>query len=162
LSTLFPYPTLFRSAVIRERTVCGERCSFGTFSTSDGDVKIGDRCRFHYYTFICKNTMIGKDVWMFPGSMLLEDKHPPCGMCAKGPIIKDRAAIGSAAVIMPGLTIGEDSVIAAATIVTRDVPAGMLVAGHPGKLVGKATSLRCGAGAVDKPYPWTRHYRRHG
>jgi acetyltransferase-like isoleucine patch superfamily enzyme len=149
-------------AVIRERTVCGTECNFGTFSTSDGDVRIGDRCRFHYYTFVCKNSTIGDDVWMFPRSMLLEDKHPPCGLCARGPTIRDRAVIGSAALIMPGLTIGEDSVIAAASTVTRDVPAGMLVVGHPGKLAGKAARLRCELGLVDETYPWTKHYRRSG
>lgn len=146
------------NAIIRENTVCGEKCSFGTFSTSDGDVNIGDRCRFHYYTHICKTAEIRNDVWMFPRSMLLSDMHPPCGRCVEGPRLLDRAVIGSAATISPKVKIGEDAVVAAASMVTKDVPEGMLVMGVPAKPVCKVSEIRCKEGILEHPYPWKDHY----
>jgi len=147
-------------AVIREKTICGERCSFGTFSTSDGDVKIGDRCRFHFYAHVCKTAKIGNDVWMFPKSMLLNDSHPPCGRCLDGPTLSDRAVIGSAATIAPKVRIGKDALVAAAAMVTKDVPDGMLAMGVPARIVAKASEIPCRTGLLDHPYPWMRHYVR--
>jgi len=147
-------------AVIRENTVCGDQCSFGTFATSDGDVKIGDRCRFHYYAHVCKTAKIGKDVWMFPKSMLLNDTHPPCGRCLQGPTLSDRAIIGSAATIAPKVRIGKDALIAAASMVTKDVPDGMVAMGVPARIVAKASEVECRTGLLDHPYPWVRNYSR--
>lgn len=147
-------------AVIRERTTCGEDCSFGTFATSDGDVKIGDRCRFHYYAHVCKKAKIGDDIRMFPRSMLLNDTHPPCGRCLQGPEISDRVVIGSAATIAPKVKVGQDALIAAMSMVTKDVPAGMVVMGVPAKVVGKASDIECKTGLLNHPYPWNKQYIR--
>ena len=157
---LGPHLSTGHHAVLRERTICGDSCSFGTYSSSDGDVVMGNRCRLHYFAHICKNSKVGDDVWLFPCVMTLTDQHPPCGKCAKGPTIKDRAIIGAAALIMPALTIGEDAVVAAGTMVTKDVPPGKLVAGQPGMILGKAANLRCTTGLVKQPYPWIDHYQR--
>ena len=147
-------------AILREGTVAGKNCSFGTFATSDGDCKIGDRCRFHYYTHVCKTAKIGNDVWMFPKSMLLNDTHPPCGRCLKGPVLSDRVVLGSGAVVSPGIRIGKDALVAASAMVTRDVPPGMVAMGVPAKIVAKVSDVECKTGLVDHPYPWKRHYSR--
>ena len=147
-------------AVIRERTTCGEKCSFGTFATIDGEVAIGDRCRFHYYAHVCKTAKIGDDIWMFPRSMLLNDTHPPCGRCLQGPEISNRVVIGSAATIAPKVRIGQDALIAAMSMVTKDVPAGMVVMGVPAKVVGKASDIECKTGLLNHPYPWNKQYVR--
>lgn len=147
-------------AIIREGTNCGDECSFGTFATSDGDVTIGDRCRFHYYTHICKKAKLGDDIWMFPRSMLLNDTHPPCGRCLQGPEISDRVVIGSAATVAPKVRIGRDALIAAMSMVTKDVPAGTVVMGVPAKVVGKASDIECKTGLLKHPYPWKKQYVR--
>lgn len=147
-------------SVIRERTVCGEACSFGNFSTSDGDVTIGDRCRFSYYTHICKTAAIGNDVWMFPLSQLYNDLHPPCNRCIQGPRVSDRVVIGAGALVLPKVTIGEDSVIASGSLVSKDVLPGMLVLGSPARVVGPVDEISCKTGEIDHPYPWRHHYVR--
>lgn len=149
-------------AVIRERTSCGRSCSFGTFSACDGDVVIGDRCRFHYHTFISKRSRIGDDVWMFPDSGLYDDLHPPCGRCLEGPTISDRVVIGAGAIVLPKVKVGQDAVIAAGSVVTRDVRPGVLVAGCPARVIKASSQVECETGLVRRPYPWTRHYRRPG
>jgi acetyltransferase-like isoleucine patch superfamily enzyme len=147
-------------AFIRERTVCGDDCSFGTFCSCDGDVTIGDRSRFHYSTFIGKMSQIGDDVWMFPHSQLYDDPHPPCGLCLRGPSLKNRVVVGAGALILPGICIGEDAVVAAGSVVTRDVPPGMLAIGSPAVIRGEAKHIKCRTGAIENPYPWTTHFSR--
>lgn len=149
---LGPGTTTGHYAFLRERTVCGEKCSFGTFFTSDGDVTVGDRSRFHYYSHICKKAKIGDDVWLFPQVLLLNDPHPPCGKCMEGPTLKNRVIIGSGATVVPGVTLGEGAIVAACSLVTKDVPAGMLAMGSPASIVKKASEIECKKVKSRRPY----------
>ena len=97
---------------------------------------------------------------MFPLAQLYNDMHPPCNKCMEGPKIEDRVVIGAGSILLPKINVGKDSVIAAGSLVTKDVPEGMLVMGSPAKVVGKASDVSCRTGMNPNPYPWTEHYVR--
>lgn len=137
------------SAVIGERTLCwhysrilaqvviGEDCSIGGGTEVGRGTKIGNRSRIGANVFLPPNTVIGEDVFVGPGVVCTDDKHPRCGnsdYIAEPPTIKDGAAIGAGAILLPGVTIGRHARIAAGAIVTKDVPDHAHVLGVPARL----------------------------
>lgn len=97
-------------------------------------VKIGERCKIQAFAFIPDGVEIGDDVFIGPGVVFTNDKHPPSG---KGnwakTIVGDRAAIGANATILPGITIGNRAMIGAGAVVTKSVHPGLTVKGNPAK-----------------------------
>ncbi len=59
----------------------------------------------------------------------------------KGPIIEENAKIGANATILPGITIGKNSIVGAGSVVTKDVPPNCVVAGNPAKVINKIDNL---------------------
>jgi acetyltransferase-like isoleucine patch superfamily enzyme len=148
-------------AVIREKTTAGKHCSFGTFAQSDGDCALGDYVRIHYAAHVCRTARIGSFVWIYPYSVLTNDIHPPCSLCVEGPTVEDYAVITTACIILPRVKIGQHALVAANSVVTRDVPAEAVAAGIPAKVVGSVRSIDCDADAgVKTPYPWPTHFER--
>ena len=93
--------------------------------------------------YIPTNTSLGDRVFIGPNAVLTNDRYPPSGIGGLvGPVIERGAAIGANATILPGIHIGEGALVAAAAVVTRDVPAHMLAVGAPGKNTGSAISAR--------------------
>ena len=68
--------------------------------------------------------------------------------------IKDNSFVGHGAIVMPGVTIGPDSVVAAGSVVTKDVPPGMVVGGVPAKVIGTTAAMVERLTARSKTYPW--------
>ena len=83
--------------------------------------------------YIPTNTTIGNHVFIGPNAVLTNDRYPP-SECLMGPIVKTGAAIGANATILPGVCIGEGALIAAGSIVTRDVPDYMMAVGTPARI----------------------------
>ncbi len=88
----------------------------------------------------CAEIVLGDDVQIGPAVQIYTATHPldpdvrRSGLEAAKPVhIGDNVWIGGAAVILPGVTIGDDAVIGAGSVVTRDVPAGAVVVGNPAK-----------------------------
>jgi len=73
--------------------------------------------------------------------MSANDRHPICRECMRGPTIKRGARVGINATLLPEVVIGEGALVGAAAVVTRDVPAGMVVAGNPARVMGDRESL---------------------
>lgn len=71
----------------------------------------------------------------------------------KGPTIKKGAQIGCNVTILPFVTIGENSLIGAGSVVTTDIPANSVAYGNPAKVRKKISQLRCPLGITDRPYP---------
>jgi len=97
---------------------------------------IGDRTRIGANVFLPPNSVIGSEVFIGPNVTCTDDKHPMAGnteYTAEPPTIGDGASIGAGAVLLPGVVIGANARVAAGAVVTRDVPAGMMVVGNPAR-----------------------------
>jgi acetyltransferase-like isoleucine patch superfamily enzyme len=144
---------------IRESARIGRNLRVGTFSDIQGHSQIGDYVRLHSGVFIAQHTTIEDCVWLFPHVVLTDDPHPPSDGHHTGAHIEMYASIGAAALVLPGITVGRDALVAARSLVTRDVRPGAVVAGSPARDRGDASAiqLRNGSGPA---YPWRRHFRR--
>jgi tetrahydrodipicolinate N-succinyltransferase len=79
---------------------------------------------------------------------IANDPHPICTKCMQGPTIRRGARIGVNVTLLPLITIGENALVGAGSVVTADVPAGMLVAGNPARVIGPVDSVECPFGIV--------------
>jgi acetyltransferase-like isoleucine patch superfamily enzyme len=129
--------------VIREESHFGDNCSFGTLSQSDGMIKVGNRCRFHNNVFIATYTTVEDDVHFYPMSCTVDSLHPPCQVGREGPTIGAGTIVGAKALLLPRVKIGKNCVIAGASVVTKDLPEGMVAAGSPAKVLKRREEVRC-------------------
>jgi len=131
----------------------GDESKIGTFVEIQKGVKIGRRVKVSSHTFICEGVTIEDEVFIGHGVMFINDKYPR-SITDKGglqteadwvcvpTLIKQGASIGSNATIMCGVTIGERAIVGAGSVVTRDVPDGVVVAGNPARILGDADAKR--------------------
>jgi len=143
------------NAMIREYTELGEGCMFGSASVSDGYVKLGDGCRVHYHSGFSQGTVLGNRVHVYPFSVFPDSLHPPCRRHRVAPVIGDDTVILIHSVVLPRVKIGKGCLVAAYTVVTEDVPDGMMVMGFPGKIVKRVDEIPCKITPGHHPYPWT-------
>jgi acetyltransferase-like isoleucine patch superfamily enzyme len=123
------------NVMIREKTTIGNRVAIGTSAVIEGNTIIGDEVSLQSMVYIPTDTVIGNNVFVGPNTVLTNDRYPPTRIGGlKGPQIRDGAAIGANATLLPGVCIGEGALVAAGAIVTRDVPARMLAIGAPAKI----------------------------
>lgn len=144
---------------VREKTIAGAGFQIGTLSEIQGDCVVGDYVRFQSNVFVGKKTTIGNFVWILPYVVLTNDPTPPSNMLM-GCIIEDYASIAAASVVLPGVTVGRRSLVAAQACVTKNVPPNMVVAGVPAHVVGDATTIKLRDGSNSSAYPWTNHFTR--
>lgn len=125
------------NVLIREKTEIGNDVLIGTNSVIDGNCKIGDRVRVQTNVYITAYTIIEDGVFMGPCSVTTNDKYMRygCGVELKGSIIKKGAKIGANSTILPGIIIGENAVVGAGAVVTKDVKSNEVVIGIPARVV---------------------------
>jgi len=141
--------------LIRENNEIGDNVSIGSHSVVEHNVKIGNNVRIHSSSFIPEFSILEDDSWIGPLVIFTNTMHPACPMakkCRKGPIVKKKAKICAGSILMPDITIGENSLVGAGSVVTKDVPRGVVVIGQPAKVYKKVKDLRCPYGFIDKPY----------
>jgi acetyltransferase-like isoleucine patch superfamily enzyme len=123
----------------------GDDTKIGTFVEIQKNAVIGRRCKISSHTFVCEGVTIEDDVFVGHGVMFINDRRPRA--TADGRLqteadwtvvpthVRRGASIGSGATIMCGITIGEDALIGAGAVVTRDVPPGATVVGVPARVL---------------------------
>ena len=124
----------------------GDETRIGAFVEITRGAVVGARCKISSHSFICGGVTIEDEVFIGHGVMFTNDRYPRATNEDGSPQteadwtlletrICRRASIGSSAVILPGLTIGEGAIVGAGSVVTRDVPPNVTVAGNPAKIV---------------------------
>jgi acetyltransferase-like isoleucine patch superfamily enzyme len=143
------------NVVIREQNIIGDNLCIWANSVIDYGCIIGNNVKIHSNVYIAQFTIIEDDVFLAPHVCIANDIHPGCLMskeCMKGPIIKKGAQIGINSSLLPGVTIGEYSVIGSGSVVTIDIPPGVVAYGNPARVMGGIEDMVCTNGLLDKPY----------
>lgn len=140
------------NVVVREENTLGDNVFIWSNSVIDYGCSIGNNVKVHTGVYIAQFTEIEDDVFIAPGVVMANDPCPVCTKCMKGPTIRKGAKIGVNSTILPGVTIGECSLVGAGSVVTKHVPPFSLVYGNPAKVIKKVTDIKCKKGIVKKPY----------
>lgn len=124
------------NVMVRELTSVGDNVLLGTNSVVDGNTQIGNNVSIQSNVYVPTNTIIEDQVFLGPCSVLTNDKYPiRVEYDLKGPVIRRSASIGANSTILPGVEIGEGAMVAAGSLVTKDVPPWVLAIGAPAKIV---------------------------
>jgi len=145
--------------MVREKTIAGKDLQIGSFCDIEGHSEIGHHVRLHSNVHIGQKSKIHNFVWIYPYVVLTNDPHPPSEGFIEGPEIFDYSVLATMSCILPGVKVGRHALVAAHSLVNRDVKENTVVAGVPAKYLceTKDILLRDGSGSA---YPWTHHFHR--
>lgn len=146
------------NVTIREETIIGKNCSVGTLCDLQGKTVIGDFTRLHSNVHIGQFTRIGNYVWIFPYVVTTNDMYPPMDRL-EGVTIEDYALITTGSILLPGVVIGANSMVAAGSVVSKDVKQNMVVMGVPAREKCPITDIRDQDGEM--VYPWPEHMKEY-
>jgi UDP-2-acetamido-3-amino-2,3-dideoxy-glucuronate N-acetyltransferase len=128
----------------------GDDTKVGSFVEIQKNARIGRNCKISSHSFVCEGVEIEDEVFIGHNVSFINDKHP-AAVTAAGAMqtdadwrvvptrVKRRASIGTSATILCGVTIGEGAVVGAGSVVTKDVPAGAVVAGNPARVLRRSS-----------------------
>ena len=126
----------------------GDDSKIGTFVEIQRGAKIGRRVKVSSHTFICEGVEIEDDVFVGHAVTFINDRYPSAVTADGKPqtaadwtvvptIVRKSASIGSGSTILCGVEIGEDAIVGAGSVVTRNVPPGTIAAGNPARVLRK-------------------------
>jgi len=122
------------NVLVREDTTIGDDVLLGTNTVVDGACTIGSSVSCQTNVYVPRQTTIGDSVFLGPSAVLTNDEYPVrVEQDLEGPTLEDDVSVGANATILPGVTIGRGSFVAAGSIVTEDVPPETLAVGTPAR-----------------------------
>ncbi|HRD01761.1 MAG TPA: acyltransferase [Candidatus Saccharicenans sp.] len=136
---IFAFVNLYGCAI-------GDNTKIGTFVEIQKGAVVGRNCKISSHTFICEGVTIEDEVFVGHGVTFINDLYPRATTASGGlqteddwkvipTVVKKGASIGSGATILAGVTIGEQAIVGAGSVVTRDVPPRTVVAGNPARVL---------------------------
>jgi len=133
------------NVILREENKLGNNVRIWANSVIDYGCTIGDNVKIHSNCYMAQLTVVEDCVFIAPGVMIANEKYPTGEFNPErieGPVIKRGARIGIGTIILPSVVVGEDSLVGAGSLVTRDVPPGSVVFGSPARLSKNLTRLK--------------------
>ena len=124
----------------------GDNTKIGTFVEIQKNAAIGRNCKISSHTFICEGVAIEDNVFIGHGVMFINDSYPrataaggelqtEADWTVERTLVREGASIGSGATILSKVTIGENALVGAGSVVTKDVPPNAVVAVNPAKVL---------------------------
>lgn len=172
--------SIWHQVQVREGAVIGRECILGKGAYVDHHVRIGNRCKLQNGVFVFHGFTLEDGVFLGPGVMLLNDKHPRAinadGSLKSGDdwtvseaVVRRGAAVGGGTVVLPGVDIGAFALVGAGAVVTKSVPDHAIVFGNPARvrafacacahtlglveLIGEQSLMRCPACGTEYRIP---------
>ena len=126
----------------------GDNTKIGAFVEVQKNAAIGKNCKISSHTFICEGVTIEDEVFIGHGVTFVNDTYPrataaggrlqtEADWAVEPTLVKRGASIGSGSTILAKVTIGENAIVGAGSVVTKDVPANAIVAGNPARILRK-------------------------
>jgi acetyltransferase-like isoleucine patch superfamily enzyme len=124
----------------------GDETKIGAFVEIQKRATVGKRCKISSHTFICEGVTIEDNVFIGHGVTFINDSYPRATTTdgslqteadwkVERTVVRKGASIGSGATILSDVTIGENAIVGAGSVVTKDVPANTIVVGNPAKFL---------------------------
>jgi len=124
----------------------GDHTKIGAFVEIQKNAKVGKNCKISSHSFVCEGVTIEDNVFVGHGVTFINDAYPRATTSegelqsekdwkVEPTLVKKGASIGSGATILSNLVIGENALVGAGSVVTRDVPDNAIVAGNPARLL---------------------------
>ena len=129
--------TIWQFAIILKNAKIGENCNINSHTFIENDVVIGNNVTVKCGVYLWDGLRIEDNVFIGPNATFTNDKYPKSKIKPKEfkkIILKKGCSIGANATIMPGITIGENAIVGAGSVITKDVPKGVIVFGNPAKI----------------------------
>ena len=129
----------------------GDETKIGAFVEIQKNASVGRRCKISSHTFVCEGVTIEDNVFIGHGVTFINDSYPRATTAdgdlqtekdwrVEKTVIKRGASVGSGSTILSNIVIGENAIVGAGSVVTRDVPANTIVAGNPAKILRSVPS----------------------
>ena len=123
----------------------GDFTKIGAFVEIQKNARVGRNCKISSHTFVCEGVTVEDHVFIGHGVVFINDSYPRATRTdgslqteadwkVETTLVKKGASIGSGATILANVTIGEDAIVGAGSVVTKNVPANTIVAGNPAKI----------------------------
>jgi acetyltransferase-like isoleucine patch superfamily enzyme len=124
----------------------GDETKIGAFVEIQKNATVGRRCKISSHTFVCEGVILEDDVFIGHGVTFINDSYPRAttkegtlqtekDWHVEKTLVKRGASIGSGSTVLSNVTIGENAIVGAGSVVTRDVPPNAIVAGNPAKVL---------------------------
>jgi acetyltransferase-like isoleucine patch superfamily enzyme len=124
----------------------GDDVKIGTFVEIQKGARVGNRCKISSHTFICEGVTLEDEVFIGHNVTFINDRYPrstngnghlqtEADWACIRTLVKQGASIGSGATLLCGITIGENAIIGAGSVVTKNVAANTVVAGNPARMI---------------------------